>query len=124
MQYLNIDLVTAAKCRKKKSPSVCRKFQAHNLHNGNTEVKLFFFLNLLITTGINFITVKISIKFYCCLLIVLLVSILPDLACNFGPKESMNGQLGKINLYPPRGSSAAQKLWPCCGAPCSSWLQP
>lgn len=24
----------------------------------------------------------------------------------------------------PRGSSAAQTPWPCCGAPCNSWLRP
>lgn len=36
----------------------------------------------------------------------------------------MKAPLGKINHYPPRGSSAERRLWPCYGAPYSSWLQP
>ncbi len=67
----------------------------------------------------------ISTRFYCCLLIVSFAFILSELVCNFVPHESMNGLFrDMINLYPPQGSSAVQKLWPCCGAPCKSWLQP
>lgn len=68
--------------------------------------------------------VMFSIIFYCCSLIVLFAFIVSELTLNFAPQESINGLLGKINLYPPRGSFAAQKLWPCYGVPCNSWLRP
>lgn len=41
--------------------------------------------------GIHFITVVISIRFDCCLQILLFVFIFSELACNFVSQESMNG---------------------------------